>query len=98
MLSCFRVLKRGLLCAAIAVALVLPALAGAARQTLLPGVTYERKVVLSGGRPVVLHIVRTPPQSGLFQLDPVLSHSTVLGRLTVPRMQARIRPRATTPA
>ena len=53
-------------------------------------------MVLSGGRPVVLHIVRTPPQSGLFQLDPVLSHSTVLGRLTVPRMQARIRPRATT--
>lgn len=96
MLWCLRVLKRGLLCAAIAVALVLPALAGAARQALLPGVSYERKVVLSGGRPVVLHVVRTPPQSGLFRLDPVLSHGTVLGRQTVPGMQARIRSRATT--
>jgi Phosphodiester glycosidase/FlgD Ig-like domain len=88
--------KRGLLCVAVTVALVVPALAGAARQTLLPGVTYERKVMLSGGRPVVLHVVRTPPQSGLFRLRPVLSHGNVRGRHTVPGMQARLRVQATT--
>jgi Phosphodiester glycosidase/FlgD Ig-like domain len=96
---CFRVagvLKRGLLCAALAVALVVPALAGAAGQTLVPGVTYERTVRVSGGRPVVLHVVRTPPQSGLYRVLPVLSHSNVLGRHAVPGMQARIGQRATT--
>ncbi|HXV34751.1 MAG TPA: phosphodiester glycosidase family protein [Gaiellaceae bacterium] len=84
------------MCAAVAVALVVPALAGAARQTLLPGVTYERTVVLKGGRPVVLHIVRTPPQGGLYRLRPVLSHGNVLGRQAVPEMQSRLRGTATT--
>lgn len=84
------------MCVAIAVALVVPALAGAARETLLPGVTYERSVVLKGGRPVVLHVVRTRPQSGLYRVRPVLSHGTVLGRQALPGMQARIGKRATT--
>jgi Phosphodiester glycosidase len=83
-------------CAAVAVALAVPALAGAGRQTLLPGVTYERSVVVKGGRPVVLHIVRTPPPSGLYRVRPYLSHGTVLGRQAVPGMQGRIGPRATT--
>jgi hypothetical protein len=63
---------------------------------LVPGVTYERKVIVSGGQPVVLHVVRTPPQSGLYRVRPVLSHSSVLGRQAVPGMQARIVQRATT--
>lgn len=62
----------------------------------MPGVTYERKVIVSGGQPVVLHVVRTPPQSGLYRVRPVLSHSSVLGRQAVPGMQARIVQRATT--
>jgi hypothetical protein len=63
---------------------------------LVPGVTYERTVVLSGGQPVVLHVVRTPPQSGLYRILPVLSHGNVLGRQAVPGMQERLSARATT--
>jgi hypothetical protein len=63
---------------------------------LVPRVTYERTVILSGGQPVVLHIVRTPPQSDLYRLRPVLSHGDVLGRHAVPGMQVRLGRRATT--
>jgi len=90
------VLKRGLLCAALAVALVFPALSGAGTSTLVPGVTYERKLMLSAGRPVVLYVVRTPPQGSLYRLRPILSHGTVVGRQTVPSMQARVSTEATT--
>ncbi len=62
----------------------------------MPGVTYERKLMLSAGRPVVLHVVRTPPQGSLYRLRPVLSHGTVVGRQTVPAMQARVSTEATT--
>ena len=31
---------------------------------------------MNGGRPVVLHVVRTPPQSDLYRVRPVLSHGT----------------------
>ncbi len=79
-----------------AIVLAVPALAGAAGKTLVPGVTYERKVIESGGRPVVLHVVRTPPQSDLYRVRPVLSGSKVLGRQTVPAMQRKLAPKATT--
>ncbi|HEU4449991.1 MAG TPA: phosphodiester glycosidase family protein [Gaiellaceae bacterium] len=87
-------LKRGLLPAALAVALASPAFAGAA--TLMPGVTYTRDVRMVGSKPVVVHVVRTPRHGGNHRLRPVLSHGTVLGRQTVPDMQRDLSRRATT--
>lgn len=77
--------KRGLLPAVIAALLVSPSVAAAA--TLVSGVTYQRLHLIVGGKPVVLHVVRTPPDGGLYQLKPVLSNGDVLGRQTVPAMQ-----------
>jgi hypothetical protein len=90
-----RVLKRGLLPVVLAALLASPAIAGAA-TTLLPGVTYERQRQLISGRMVVLHVVRTPPHGGLYQLRPVLSQGTVRGRATVPAMQRSLSGQATT--
>jgi Phosphodiester glycosidase/FlgD Ig-like domain len=89
------VLKRGLPYAAVAVVLVFPAFAGA-RAVLAPGVSYDREIMFSGGRPVILHVVTTPPPSDLYRLRPVLSHGTVLGRQSVPGMQRRSTTQATT--
>lgn len=94
MLTCSRVLKRGLPCAALAAVLVLPAPAGA-RELLAPGVTHERDDIFNGGRPVVLHIVRTPAPSDLYRLLPVRAGGGDVRRQTVPAMQARLSPRAT---
>lgn len=88
------VLKRGLLPAVIAALLVSPSVAGA-ETTLVSGVTYQRLHLIVGGRPVVLHVVRTPPDGGLYQLVPVLSNGDVLGRQTVPAMQRATARRAT---
>ena len=88
------VLKRGLLPAVIAALLVSPSVAGA-ETTLVRGVTYQRLHLIVGGRPVVLHVVRTPPDGGLYQLEPVLSNGDVLGRQTVPAMQRATARRAT---
>jgi hypothetical protein len=87
------VLKRGLLPAVIAALLVSPSVAGA--EALVSGVTYQRLHLIVGGRPVVLHVVRTPPDGGLYQLKPVLSNGDVLGRQTVPAMQRAMTRRAT---
>lgn len=62
----------------------------------MPGVTYERQKRLIGGRGVVLHVVRTPPDGGLYQLRPELSDRTVLGRRSVPSMQTALARRSTT--
>jgi hypothetical protein len=88
------VLKWGLLPAAIAALLVSPSVAGA-ETTLVSGVTYQRLHLIVGGRPVVLHVVRAPPDGGLYQLEPVLSNGDVLGRQTVPAMQRATARRAT---
>ena len=77
-----------------AAVLALPPLAQPA-TTLMPGVTYERQKRLVGGAPVILHILRAPPHGGLHALRPVLSDGTVLGRRTVPQMQARLASSAT---
>jgi Phosphodiester glycosidase/FlgD Ig-like domain len=61
----------------------------------MPGVTYERDARLIGGRPVVVHVVRTPPHGGLYRLRPALSQNTVLGRASVPAMQRARSARAT---
>jgi hypothetical protein len=89
------VLKRGLPCAALAAVLIIPAPAGA-RELLAPGITHERELIFNGGRPVVLHIVRTPPPSDLYRLLPVRAAGAAVRRQTVPAMQARLSPQATT--
>lgn len=95
MLTCSRVLKRGLPCAALAAVLVLPATAGAS-ELLVPGVTHSRELIFNGGRPVVLHVVRAPPPSDLYRLLPVRARGGDVRRQTVPSMQRRLSPRATT--
>jgi len=76
------------------VVLVLPAPADA-QGVLAPGITHERKRIFNGGRPVVLHIVRTPPPSDLYRLRPVRAKLSDVRRETVPGMQARLSRRAT---
>jgi Phosphodiester glycosidase len=61
---------------------------------LAPGVTHQRKLIFNAGRPVVLHIVRTPPPSDLYRLRPVRARGSDR-RQTVPAMQARLSRRAT---
>jgi hypothetical protein len=63
---------------------------------LVPGVTYDRQVVFNAGRPVVLHVVRTPPPSDLYRLLPVRATGGAVRRQTVPAMQRRLSRRATT--
>jgi hypothetical protein len=75
--------------------LMFPALAGA-RELLVPGVTYQRTKIFNGGRPVVLHVVRTPPPSDLYRLRPVRAGGEDVRRQTVPAMQHRLSRRATT--
>lgn len=51
---------------------------------LMPGVTYEKRVEFTPRGAVVLHVITAPKpgdQGGLFQLAPVLAHSTVSGGL-----------------
>jgi hypothetical protein len=93
-LICRWVLKRGLLCAALAVVFMLPTSAGA--QLLVPGVTHSRERIFNGGHPVVLHIVRTPPPSDLYRLLPVRARGGDVRRETVPAMQRRLSSSATT--
>jgi Phosphodiester glycosidase/FlgD Ig-like domain len=89
------VTKRGLLPVALAALLASPSIAGSA-TALFPKVTYERERAIVAGRVVTLHIVRAPRHGGLYQLRPVLSAGTVLGKQTVPSMQAAVAAQATT--
>jgi len=89
------VTKRGLLPVAIAALLASPSIAGSG-TTLLPNVSYQRQNAIVGGRVVTLHIVRTPRHGGLYQLRPMLSAGTVLGKQTIPSMQAAVARQATT--
>jgi hypothetical protein len=68
---------------------------GEAKGLLAPGVTYDRKRIFNGGRPVVLHVIRTPPPSDLYRLRPVRATGAEDRRQTVPAMQARLSRRAT---
>ncbi len=88
-------LKRGLLPVALAALLASPSIAGSATP-LLPNVNYERQNAIVGGRVVTLHIVRTPRHGGLYQLRPMISAGTVLGKQTIPSMQAAVARQATT--
>ncbi len=51
---------------------------------LMPGVTYEKTVEFTPRGAVVLHVLTAPrpgDQNGLYQLAPVLAHSTISGGL-----------------
>jgi phosphodiester glycosidase len=89
------VLKRGLPCAAVAAVLIFPA-GASAKEVLLPGVTHTRERIFNGGRPVILHVVRTPAPSDLYRLLPIRANGGDVRRETVPAMQRRLSSRATT--
>lgn len=57
---------------------------------LMPGVTYDRQLVLSRFGPEVVHIVTAPRPGGLYTVAPVLSNEALLGRETLTSMQKRL--------
>jgi len=69
--------------------LVFAAPADAGRVSLMPRVTYERKVLFTPHGPVVVHIMRAPRPTGLYALRPLLSNDMLLGRETVTSMERR---------
>lgn len=85
----------GALALAVAGAAGLPGSAHADPVTLLPGVTYERQVVLTAHGPVALNILVGPRPGGLLTLEPVLSNDIVPGAETLTSIQRRLSPVAT---
>ena len=65
----------------------LPHGAAAARELLMPGVTYERQVQFTAHGPVAIHVLQAPKPSGLWRLGPYLSNGAILGRERVTTMQ-----------
>jgi Phosphodiester glycosidase/FlgD Ig-like domain len=61
----------------------------------MPGVTYKKEVRWVYGGPLVTHVITAPRPLGLYDMKPVLSGGTVLGRQTVTSMQRRASRRAT---
>jgi hypothetical protein len=72
-------LLRRVLIVALLAAVFAPS-AGATTQTLLPGLTYTRKLLFTPHGPVVVHVLVAPRPSGLWSLDPVLSDGAISGR------------------
>jgi hypothetical protein len=72
-----------------------PATAATKRQTLMPGVTYERAVQFTNHGPVAIHVVRGPKPTGLYELRPVLSNESIQGLERVTAMQKRLSTQAT---
>jgi len=72
-----------------------PAAAATQKQTLLPGVTYERAVQFTPHGPVALHVVTGPRPTGLYELRPVLSNESIQGTERVTAMQKRLSSEAT---
>jgi hypothetical protein len=62
---------------------------------LMPGVSYAREVKVISGRQVVVHVVTAPKPGGLYELAPVLSNETIVGRETVSAMEKRLSKKAT---
>jgi len=71
------------------------AAAASAATELMPGVTYTRDVRTIGGARTVFHVVVGPKPGGLYDLQPVLSNGTIVGRETVTSMQRRLSRQAT---
>ncbi len=86
-----------LVVAVLAATLVVLGATPASAQTtqLLPGVTYSTDVEFTPHGPVVIHVVRGPRPTGLYQLRPVLSNESVLKRETVSAMQRRLAAQST---
>ena len=83
----------GALLASLAAALAAPA--RASTQVLMPNVSYARTVQFTAHGPVVLHVITTPRPGGLYQLKPVLSNGSILGKERVTSMQKDISASAT---
>jgi hypothetical protein len=83
----------GALLASLAAAFAAPA--RAATQVLMPNVSYSRTVQFTAHGPVVLHVVTAPRPGGLYQLKPLLSNQTILGRERVTDMQKDVSGTAT---
>jgi Phosphodiester glycosidase len=83
----------GALLASLAAALAAPA--RAATQVLMPNVSYKRTVQFTAHGPVVLHVVTAPRPGGLYQLKPLLSNGTILGKERVTDMQKDVSDTAT---
>ncbi|HWH05174.1 MAG TPA: hypothetical protein VNT23_01915, partial [Gaiellaceae bacterium] len=88
-------LRKLLIGALAALAVAAPAAAQTHKQTLLPGVVYERAVQFTPNGPVALHVVRGPRPNGLYGLQPVLSNERVTGTERVTAMQKRLSTQAT---
>ena len=69
--------------------------ARAATQVLMPNVSYKRTVQFTAHGPVVLNVITAPRPSGLYQLKPLLSNGTILGKERVTDMQKEVSGTAT---
>jgi hypothetical protein len=89
------VLRKAVVFAALAAALV-PQAAASARSSelLVPGIRHVRETRMIGGAPVVFHLVYAPKPGGLYGLRPALSNNLVSGRETLSSMQRRLLPHA----
>jgi len=74
-------------------ALVPAPLASARPAEIMPGVTYEHRV-LKG--PVQAYVVTAPKPGGLYSVAPLLSNDTITGRETVSSMERRVSSQLTT--
>ncbi len=83
----------GALLASLAVALAGPA--RASTQVLMPNVTYARTVQFTAHGPVVMHVLTAPRPGGLYQLKPLLSNGTILGKERVTSMEKNVSATAT---
>jgi hypothetical protein len=69
--------------------------AAAQPVTLMPGVTYDRRVEFTAHGPKAIHVLIGPKPGGLYALKPALSNNTLLGRERVSAMQRRLSASAT---
>jgi exopolysaccharide biosynthesis protein len=74
-------------------ALVLAPVALARPSPIMPGVTYDQRV-LKG--PVRAYVVTAPKPGGLYSLTPLLSNGTITGRETVSSMERHVSSQMTT--
>ena len=96
MLSWSFVLRSALILALL-VSLAAPAeeAANALTKELVPGITYTREVRKVGGARAVIHSIVAPKPGGLYDLKPVLSNETIVGRERLTSMQKRLSNHAT---
>jgi hypothetical protein len=83
----------GALLASLAATLAGPA--RAATQVLMPNVSYARTVQFTAHGPVVMHVLTAPRPGGLYQLKPLLSNGTILGKERVTSMEKGVSGAAT---